>query len=108
EVGEDSTARFGVRGLDDSKVESYIGAYEVAVDCEGGDPLTGSFEVVAADEGPGAGDGGGGVLPRTGDEALPLVLSAGALIGLGVVMTLGSRRRQKSGAERPSGTSRRA
>lgn len=96
EVGEDSTARFGVRGLDDSKVESYIGAYEVAVDCEGGDPLTGSFEVVAADEGPGAGDGGGGDLPRTGNEALPLVLSAGALIVLGVVMTLGSRRRQKS------------
>src|SRR5699024_9370943 len=50
EGGEGSTARFGVRGLDDSKVESYIGAYDVAVDCEGGDPLTGSFEVVAADE----------------------------------------------------------
>ncbi|WP_209324256.1 M28 family peptidase [Brevibacterium renqingii] len=96
EVGEDTAARFGVRGLEESKVESYIGTYAVTVDCEGGDPLTGSFEVVAAEEGPGAGGGGGGDLPRTGNEALPLVVSAGALIVLGVAMTLGSRRRRKS------------
>ncbi|MGO3180586.1 MAG: M28 family peptidase [Brevibacterium linens] len=98
EVGGDGTARFGVRGLDDSVVDSYIGTYDVTVDCEGGDPLTGSFEVVAEGDGPGAGDGGngggGGDLPRTGNEALPLILSAGALIALGLVMTLGSRRRR--------------
>lgn len=98
EVGADGTARFGVRGLDASMVDSYIGTYEVTVDCEGGDPLTGSFEVVAEGDGPGAGDGGngggGGDLPRTGNEALPLILSAGALIVLGLAMTLGSRRRR--------------
>ncbi len=98
EVGADGTARFGVRGLDASMVDSYIGTYDVSVDCEGGDPLTGSFEVVAEGDGPGAGDGGngggGGDLPRTGNEALPLILSAGALIALGLVMTLGSRRRR--------------
>ncbi|MGO0605193.1 M28 family peptidase [Brevibacterium linens] len=98
EVGADGTARFGVRGLDTSMVDSYIGTYDVSVDCEGGDPLTGSFEVVAEGDGPGAGDGGngggGGDLPRTGSEALPLILSAGALIALGLVMTLGSRRRR--------------
>ncbi|MCU4295733.1 M28 family peptidase [Brevibacterium permense] len=98
EVGADGTARFGVRGLDASMVDSYIGTYDVTVDCEGGDPLTGSFEVVAEGDGPGAGDGGngggGGDLPRTGNEALPLVLSAGALIVLGLAMTLGSRRRR--------------
>ncbi|UVI35865.1 M28 family peptidase [Brevibacterium spongiae] len=98
EVGEDTVARFGVRGLDDSKAETYIGAYEVTVDCEGGDPLSGSFEVVAAGDGPGAGDGGngggGGDLPRTGNEALPLILSAGALIVLGIAMTVGTRRRR--------------
>ncbi|WGP05920.1 M28 family peptidase [Bacillus subtilis] len=98
EVGDDGTARFGVRGLDESMVDSYIGTYDVTVDCEGGDPLTGSFEVVAEGDGPGAGDGGngggGGDLPRTGNEALPLILSAGALIALGLAMTLGSRRRR--------------
>ena len=98
EVGDDGTARFGVRGLDESMVDSYIGTYDVTVDCEGGDPLTGSFEVVAEGDGPGAGDGGngggGGELPRTGNEALPLILSAGALIALGLAMTLGSRRRR--------------
>lgn len=96
EVGADGTARFGVRGLDESMVDSYIGTYDVTVDCEGGDPLTGSFEVVAEGDGPGAGDGGdgGGDLPRTGNEALPLILSAGALIVLGLAMTLGSRRRR--------------
>ncbi|SDR99176.1 PA domain-containing protein [Brevibacterium siliguriense] len=98
EVGADGTARFGVRGLDESMVDSYIGTYDVTVDCEGGDPLTGSFEVVAEGDGPGAGDGGngggGGDLPRTGNEALPLILSAGALIALGLAMTLGSRRRR--------------
>ena len=98
EVGADGTARFGVRGLDASMVDSYIGTYDVTVDCEGGDPLTGSFEVVAEGDGPGAGDGGngggGGDLPRTGNEALPLILSAGALIVLGLAMTLGSRRRR--------------
>ncbi|MBM6651815.1 LPXTG cell wall anchor domain-containing protein, partial [Megamonas funiformis] len=40
-----------------------------------------------------AGDGGGD-LPRTGNEALPLVISAGALILLGVIMTMGARRRK--------------
>ncbi|GGC38460.1 hypothetical protein GCM10010974_21130 [Brevibacterium sediminis] len=98
EVGADGTARFGVRGLDASMVDSYIGTYDVTVDCEGGNPLTGSFEVVAEGDGPGAGDGGngggGGDLPRTGNEALPLILSAGALIVLGLAMTLGSRRRR--------------
>lgn len=93
EVGEDTAARFGVRGLDESKAETYIGTYAVSVDCEGGDPLSGSFEVVAAEDGNGGG-GGGGDLPRTGNEALPLVISAGALIVLGIAMTLGSRRRR--------------
>ncbi|WP_350269887.1 M20/M25/M40 family metallo-hydrolase [Brevibacterium sp. CBA3109] len=90
----DSVAKFGVRGLDESKAATYVGTYEVTVDCEGGDPLSGSFEVLAADsDGPGAGDGGG-ELPRTGNEALPLVISAGALIVLGVIMTMGARRRK--------------
>ncbi|MDN5807189.1 MAG: M28 family peptidase [Brevibacterium sp.] len=88
----DSVAKFGVRGLDETKAETYVGMYEVTVDCDGGDPLSGSFEVLASDsDGPGAGDGGGD-LPRTGNEALPLVISAGALIVLGVVMTMGARR----------------
>jgi LPXTG-motif cell wall-anchored protein len=91
-VDADSTARFGVRGLDDSMVDSYIGTYAVTVDCDGGEPLTGSFEVVAAEDG--SGGGGGGDLPRTGNEAMPLIISAGALIVLGVLMTLGSRRRR--------------
>lgn len=90
----DSVARFGVRGLDESKAATYVGTYEVTVDCEGGEPLSGSFEVLAADsDGPGAGDGGGD-LPRTGNEALPLVISAGALMVLGVIMTMGARRRK--------------
>lgn len=90
----DSVAKFGVRGLDESKAATYVGTYEVTVDCEGGDPLSGTFEVLAGDgDGPGAGDGGG-ELPRTGNEALPLVISAGALILLGVIMTMGARRRK--------------
>lgn len=89
----DSVAKFGVRGLEKSAADDYIGAYDVTVDCEGGDPLTGSFDVVAEGDGPGAGDGGGD-LPRTGNEALPLVISAGALILLGVIMTMGARRRK--------------
>ncbi|HCG55951.1 MULTISPECIES: M20/M25/M40 family metallo-hydrolase [Brevibacterium] len=90
----DSVARFGVRGLDESKAATYVGTYEVTVDCDGGEPLSGSFEVLAADsDGPGAGDGGGD-LPRTGNEALPLVISAGALMVLGVIMTMGARRRK--------------
>lgn len=90
----DSVAKFGVRGLDESKAATYVGTYDVTVDCDGGDPLSGSFEVLAADsDGPGAGDGGG-ELPRTGNEALPLVISAGALMVLGVIMTMGARRRK--------------
>ena len=90
----ESVAKFSVRGLDETQAATYVGAYEVTVDCEGGDPLTGSFEVLAADsDGPGAG-GGGGDLPRTGNEALPLVISAGALMVLGMVMTMGARRRK--------------
>ncbi|GAA1928957.1 hypothetical protein GCM10009689_04760 [Brevibacterium antiquum] len=90
----DSVAKFGVRGLDESKAATYVGKYDVTVDCEGGDPLSGSFEVLAEDsDGPGAGDGGGD-LPRTGNEALPLVISAGALMVLGVIMTMGARRRK--------------
>ncbi|MGO2717058.1 MAG: LPXTG cell wall anchor domain-containing protein, partial [Brevibacterium aurantiacum] len=89
----DSVAKFGVRGLEKSAADDYIGSYDVTVDCEGGDPLTGSFDVVAEGDGPGAGDGGGD-LPRTGNEALPLVISAGALILLGVIMTMGARRRK--------------
>lgn len=90
----DSVAKFGVRGLDESKAATYVGKYDVTVDCEGGDPLSGSFEVLAEDsDGPGAGDGGGD-LPRTGNEALPLVISAGALMVLGVIMTMGARRRR--------------
>lgn len=89
----DSVAKFGVRGLDESAAADYIGAYDVTVDCDGGDPLTGSFDVVAEGDDPGAGDGGGD-LPRTGNEALPLVISAGALILLGVIMTMGARRRK--------------
>jgi LPXTG-motif cell wall-anchored protein len=95
EVGQDTAAKFGVRGLDASKAETYIGDYNVTVDCDGGDPLSGSFEVVAAEDGNGGGSGGGGGdLPRTGSEALPLIISAGALIVLGLAMTLGSRRRR--------------
>ncbi|MCF2572250.1 M28 family peptidase [Brevibacterium sp. UCMA 11754] len=90
----DSVAKFGVRGLDESKAATYVGKYDVTVDCDGGDPLSGSFEVLAEDgDGPGAGDGGGD-LPRTGNEALPLVISAGALMVLGVIMTMGARRRK--------------
>ncbi|WP_193095863.1 M28 family peptidase [Brevibacterium sp. FME17] len=93
-VDADSVAKFGVRGLDESKAATYVGTYDVTVDCAGGDPLSGSFEVLAADsDGPGAGDGGE-ELPRTGNEALPLVISAGALIVLGVIMTMGARRRK--------------
>ncbi len=87
-VGADGVAKFGVRGLDESKSAEYVGKYDVTVECDGGDPLTGSFEVVAAGaDDPGA--GGGGDLPRTGSEALPLIASAAALIVLGVVMTMG-------------------
>ncbi|MDN5658569.1 LPXTG cell wall anchor domain-containing protein, partial [Brevibacterium sandarakinum] len=89
----ESVAKFGVRGLDETLAADYLGTYDVAVDCDGGDPLTGSFEVVAEGDGPGAGDGGGD-LPRTGNEALPLVISAGALIVLGIAMTMGARRRR--------------
>ena len=94
-VDSDGVAKFGVRGLDESKSAEYVGKYDVTVDCEGGDALNGSFEVVAAGaDDPGAGGGGGGDLPRTGNEALPLVASAAALIVLGVVMTMGARRRK--------------
>lgn len=89
----ESVAKFGVRGLDETLAADYLGTYDVTVDCDGGDPLTGSFEVVAEGDGPGAGDGGGD-LPRTGNEALPLVISAGALIVLGIAMTMGARRRR--------------
>ena len=92
-VSAESIANFGVRGLDASQSAQYVGSYDVSVECEGGDALTGSFEVVAAGaDDPGA--GGGGDLPRTGSEALPLVASAAALIVPGVVMTMGARRRR--------------
>ncbi|WP_309133108.1 M28 family peptidase [Brevibacterium sp.] len=91
EANAEGVAQFSVRGLDKSQAETYVGTYDVKVKCKGGGALKGSFEVVAEDsENPNA----GGTLPRTGDEALPLVISAGALIALGVAMTMGARRRK--------------
>lgn len=91
EVGADGTAQFGVRGLDESKAQTYVGKYDVSVDCDGGDALNGSFEVLAADSDKPT---PGGNLPRTGSDAMPLVASAGVLVALGLVMTMGARRRK--------------
>lgn len=78
----------------------------MSVDCAGGDPLTGSFEVVAAGDDPGAAGGDGGDLPRTGDEALPLTITVGALIVLGVAMTVRTRRRRADRLGRSGRTDR--
>jgi hypothetical protein len=47
---------------------------------------------------PGSSSAGGGVLPFTGGPALPMLLAAGTLLGLGAVSLLvGSRRRRPTG-----------
>lgn len=96
-VGEDGTVTFGVRGLNADSPQSYVGTYQVRVECDGGDALTGEFVVGdpsrgGSDDDRGAGDDDGSTLPRTGGELSGLGVGA-ALLVIGGATLLVTRRR---------------
>ena len=88
-VDADSTARFGVRGLDDSMVDSlhrHLCRHRRLRRGRAADRILRRRRRRRRLRWRWR----GGDLPRTGNEAMPLIISAGALIVLGVLMTLGS------------------
>lgn len=86
--------------------EAYLGKYDVQVtganDTEDESALTGSFQVVADEDGTGGGnddgngDGGGSDLPRTGAELTGLAAGAGLLLVGGAAVVLTMRRKKNN------------
>lgn len=106
-VVDDGSAVFAVRGLNPAARDSYRGTYTVTVECEGGEPMSGTFVVgdTTDDSGDGgSGDGGSGDgsdddrngsdLPRTGAELSGLAAGAVLLLigGAAVALTRRARR----------------
>lgn len=103
----DGMAGFSIYGISASDPSVYLGKYDVSVtganDTDDESPLTGSFKVVADDQGNGGGsdDGkgggdGGGDLPRTGAELTGLAAGAGLLLVGGAAVVLTMRRVKKN------------
>ncbi|RAG74331.1 hemagglutinin, partial [Burkholderia multivorans] len=103
----DGVAMFSIYGTSASDPSVYVGKYDVSVtganDTDEESALTGSFKVVADDQGNGGGsddgkDGGdgGSDLPRTGAELTGLAAGAGLLLVGGAAVVLTMRRVKKN------------
>ncbi|WP_313420021.1 S1 family peptidase [Brevibacterium casei] len=106
----DGVAMFSIYGTSASNPSVYVGKYDVSVtganDTDDESPLTGSFKVVADDQGNGGGGsddgkdggngGGGSDLPRTGAELTGLAAGAGLLLVGGAAVVLTMRRVKKN------------
>ncbi|KHS51758.1 S1 family peptidase [Brevibacterium linens] len=104
----DGVVGFSIYGTSASNPEAYLGKYDLEVtganDTEDEDALTGSFEVVADEDGNGGGndgddDGngdGGSDLPRTGAELTGLAAGAGLLLVGGAAVVLTMRRKKNN------------
>ncbi|WP_423057427.1 S1 family peptidase [Brevibacterium linens] len=104
----DGVVGFSIYGTSADNAEAYLGKYDVQVtganDTEDEDALTGSFEVVADEDGNGGGndgddDGngdGGSDLPRTGAELTGLAAGAGLLLVGGAAVVLTMRRKKNN------------
>ncbi|RBP66247.1 hypothetical protein DFO66_103191 [Brevibacterium sanguinis] len=97
-ANKDGVAAFNIYGVNDSDPSVYRGKYDVNVtganDTADEKALTGSFEVVAAEDGKGGGDGGSD-LPRTGAELTGLAAGAALLVVGGAAVVLTMRRNSK-------------
>lgn len=108
----DGVVRFSIHGTSPTP-EAYLGKYDLAViganDTEDEEALTGSFQVVADEDGNGGGndgddngnddgngDGGGSDLPRTGAELTGLAAGAGLLLVGGAAVVLTMRRKKNN------------
>ena len=109
----DGVVGFSIYGTSASNPEAYLGKYDLEVtganDTEDEDALTGSFQVVADEDGNGGGDdgddngnddgngdGGGSDLPRTGAELTGLAAGAGLLLVGGAAVVLTMRRKKNN------------
>ena len=109
----DGVVGFSIYGTSASNPEAYLGKYDLEVtganDTEDEEALTGSFEVVADEDGNGGGDdgddngnddgngdGGGSDLPRTGAELTGLAAGAGLLLVGGAAVVLTMRRKKNN------------
>ncbi|MGO0603532.1 LPXTG cell wall anchor domain-containing protein [Brevibacterium linens] len=122
-ANENGAAAFSIYGTSAENPEAYLGKYDVEVtganDTEDESALTGSFEVVADEDGTGGGSGGdddgnnddggagdgndddgngdgGSDLPRTGAELTGLAAGAGLLLVGGTAVVLTMRRRNNN------------
>ncbi|MCI4011621.1 LPXTG cell wall anchor domain-containing protein [Brevibacterium sp. ZH18] len=100
---KDGVAAFAIYGTSASNPEAYLGNYDVSVtganDTDDEKALTGSFKVVADEDGNGGGDNGdggdgGSDLPRTGTELTGLAAGAGLLVIGGAAVVLTMRRKK--------------
>ncbi|MGC2940076.1 MULTISPECIES: S1 family peptidase [unclassified Brevibacterium] len=109
----DGVVGFSIYGTSASNPEAYLGQYDLEVtganDAEDEEALTGSFQVVADEDGNGGGndgddngnddgngDGGGSDLPRTGAELTGLAAGAGLLLVGGAAVVLTMRRKKNN------------
>nr|WP_245395843.1 LPXTG cell wall anchor domain-containing protein [Brevibacterium permense] len=102
----DGVVGFSIYGTSASNPEAYLGKYDLEVtganDTEDESALTGSFQVVADEDGTGGGnddgngDGGGSDLPRTGAELTGLAAGAGLLLVGGAAVVLTMRRKKNN------------
>ncbi|MGO3021794.1 MAG: LPXTG cell wall anchor domain-containing protein [Brevibacterium sp.] len=102
----DGVVGFSIYGTSSSNPEAYLGKYDLEVtganDTEDEEVLTGSFQVVADEDGNGGGnddgngDGGGSDLPRTGAELTGLAAGAGLLLVGGAAVVLTMRRKKNN------------
>ncbi|WP_209325218.1 LPXTG cell wall anchor domain-containing protein [Brevibacterium renqingii] len=112
-ANEDGVVGFSIYGTNASDPSAYLGKYDLQVtganDAEDEDALTGSFEVVADEDGNGGGTGGdddgnnddgngdgGSDLPRTGAELTGLAAGAGLLVVGGAAVVLTMRRKKNN------------
>ncbi|SDS84181.1 LPXTG-motif cell wall anchor domain-containing protein [Brevibacterium siliguriense] len=115
-ANENGAAAFSIYGTSAENPEAYLGKYDVEVtganDTEDESALTGSFEVVADEDGSGGGSGGddgnadggsgdgngdgGSDLPRTGAELTGLAAGAGLLLVGGTAVVLTMRRKNSN------------
>ena len=104
-ANKDGVAAFSIYGTNASDPSAYLGQYDVQVtganDTDDEKALTGSFDVVADEDGNGGGDNGdggdgGSDLPRTGAELTGLAAGAGLLVVGGAAVVLTMRRNKKN------------